>query len=126
MEDDGYLTDGLCPGCFTIDFDSTDLSYGPRPVTEIVAGCKIGCTFCGLLTYSLDLKYRMVDTEGDSIMSVCLSTRDQNGDPEYQGCLIATLCDYKPGNAMVPSDITVIFDIIILHDEHDSLEDGKA
>lgn len=119
MDDDEYLTSGLCPACFCINLDSPDLSYEPRPVADIVAGCRIGCTFCGLLTFSLDLKFRMVDADDFSTTYVSLSGRDEDRDPENSDCIIAELHGYG-------DDVMATLDITILHGEHENSEDGKA
>lgn len=120
MEDDECLTYGLCPACFCIDFDSPDLSYEPRPIADIVAGCKIGCAFCGLLTYSLNLKYCMVDGKDVSGTYVCLEKYYELR-IDKQDCIVAVLYSYSDNHhGTAKLDITVIGD----HDE--TLEDSTA
>lgn len=120
MDNDGCLTYGLCPACFCIDFDSPDLSYEPRPIADIVTGCKIGCTFCGLLTYSLNLKYCMVDTTDVSNTYVCLEKSDGFRGVDKQDHIIAALYGYS-GNP-----VTAKLDITVIRDQDESSEDGTA
>lgn len=119
MDNDGYLTHGLCPACFCIDFDSPDLSYEPRPIADVVTGCKIGCTFCGLLTYSLNLKYCMVDAKDVSSTYVCLEKYDGLR-VDKQDYIIAVLYGYSE------NPVTAKLDITVIRDQDETLEDGTA
>lgn len=122
MESHDCLTYGLCPSCFCIDFDSPDLSYEPRPIADIVASCKIGCTFCGLLTYSLDLK-NFIARGGDfSTMGVYLSKHDRIIDADNQNCITAVLYNsrYRAAN-----HATARFDVSIICDQDEASENGK-
>lgn len=121
MASDGQLTRGLCPACFCIDFDSHDFSYEPRPVADVVAGCKNGCTFCGLLTYSLNLKFAMVTGGDDSTMCVRLSRHDQLRGADNQNCITAALD--APDRASSSSVVT--FDISIICDQDEAAKYGK-
>lgn len=119
MDGDEHLTSGLCPACFCIEFGSPDLSYEPRPIADVLADCKIGCTFCGLLTFSLDLKFCMVDTKDISTAVVSLSRNHEHRGSGDQDCVTAALSGYA-------SKRTATFDITILHGEYENREDGKA
>lgn len=123
MDDDDYLTSGLCPACFCIDFDSHDFSYEPRPVADVVAGCKNGCAFCGLLTRSLNLKPRMVDGGDGSMICVCLSRHDQLRGADNQNCITAV--SYAPA-LRASSWATVTFDISIICNQDEDLKHGMA
>lgn len=120
MDSDEYLTYGLCPACFCIDFDSPDLSYEPRPIADIVTGCKIGCTFCGLLTYSLNLKYCVVDAKDVSSTYVCLEKCDGFRGVDKQDFIVAVLYGYSE------SPVTAKLDITVIRDEDENSEDGTA
>lgn len=120
MDNDGCLTYGLCPACFCVDFDSPDLSYEPRPIADIVTGCKIGCTFCGLLTYSLNLKYCMVDTTDVSSTYVCLKKYDGSRGVHKQDYIIAALYGYSE------HPVTAKLAVRVIRDQDESSEDGMA
>ncbi|KAL2286463.1 hypothetical protein FJTKL_06832 [Diaporthe vaccinii] len=117
MEDDEYLTYGLCPACFCIDLDSPDLSYEPRPIADIVAGCKLGCTLCGLLTYCLNLKYCMVDAKDVSSTYVCLEKYDGLR-IDKQDCITAVLYGYSD------NPVTAKLDITVIRDQDETLKDA--
>ncbi|KAI7778934.1 hypothetical protein LA080_001540 [Diaporthe eres] len=84
MEDDEYLTYGLCPACFCIDLDSPDLSYEPRPIADIVAGY-VSSTYVCLEKY-----------DGLRI--------------DKQDCITAVLYGYSDNPVTAKLDITVIRD----------------
>lgn len=143
MGDKQDLAYGLCTTCFRIDFDSPDLRYTPRLIADVVSGCSDGCTFCGLLTYSLDLKSCMVDAADGCVMHVSLSRQNghcncnkmlymsrldgvDNRGCENQDCIIAELSGYKEEFTGYREDWRANLDITMLHGESNNLEGGKA
>lgn len=125
MADDEYLTHGLCPACFCIDFDSLDLSYEPRAIADIVASYKIGCTFCGLLTLCLDLKYCMVD--GRDLANECVRLSRDDGHPgaDSPDSITAELYAFESWTDPLRDPVTVRLDIKILHDQWERSQSGK-
>ncbi|KAG6357392.1 hypothetical protein INS49_013269 [Diaporthe citri] len=89
MEVDEYLTYGLCPACFCIDFDSPDLSYEPRPIADI---------------------YCVVDAKDVSSTYVCLEKYDGFRGVDKQDCMFAVLYGYSEHPVTAKLDITVIRD----------------
>lgn len=122
MESHGYLKHGLCPACLRIDIDSYDCSFGFRPVADIMAGCKIGCTFCGLLTYSLNLKPLMVESKGISRARVQL-VRAFSPSANYPSCINAYLHTFKN---WVSSRHSVTLDITIIRNRDEISKGGKT
>lgn len=109
-----HLTHGLCSTCFGIDLDRPDLWGKPYPIADIVAGFKIGCQFCGLLTFSLDLKQCMAKTE--DVSNTYVSLKDSGA--EDNNCIIAELRGYFETKR-------AIFDIAIIQKHIKSPEHGK-
>lgn len=115
MDQNGqHLTHGLCSACFTIDLDRAALWDKRYPIADIVDGFKIGCQFCGLLTFSLDLKQCMAKTEDVSSTYVSL----ENSSAEDNNCIIAELHGYFEAKSAV-------FDIAIIQAHVESHENGK-
>lgn len=119
MERDEYLTSGLCPTCFCIHLSRHYMSYKPRPIADVLADCKIGCTFCGLLTFSLDLKFCMAVIKDISTAVVSLSRNYEHRGSGDQDCITAELSGYG-------SKQTANFEITKLHGQCEDWEDGKA
>lgn len=125
MADDEYLTHGLCPACFCIDFDSPDLSYEPRAIADIVASCRMGCTFCGLLTFSLNLKFCVVD--GRDLSSACVRLWRHNENPGAENLDYITAELHGSENWRDPlRPMTVMLDINILLDQGESSQNGET
>lgn len=123
MASDEQLTYGLCPACFCVDFDNPGLSYEDRPIADIVAGSKIGCTFCGLLTYSLNLKNGMARSKDASMAWVHLSRYDPLRGADNENCITAESHDHS---LLASIGETATFDITIIRNQDETPEEGKA